>query len=61
MGLQAQERAAAQAQTQAAEAAALAGNNGNQNPHGQANQVGVRQMPQLVKLFIKLKPLRFHG
>ena len=61
MGLQAQERVAAQAQAQAAEAAAMAGNVGNENQHGQANQVGVRQMPQLVEQFIKLKPPKFHG
>ncbi|XP_030456700.1 uncharacterized protein LOC115677652 [Syzygium oleosum] len=59
MGMQAQERTAAYAQ--AAEAAPIVGNGGNQAQQEKAQPARVRQMPQLVEQFIKLKPPRFHG
>ncbi|XP_030443977.2 uncharacterized protein LOC115666381 [Syzygium oleosum] len=59
MGLQAQERAAAYAQT--AKAAPIAGNERNQANPGQAQPAGVRLMPHLVEQFMKLKPPKFTG
>ncbi|KAI6680470.1 hypothetical protein NL676_034351 [Syzygium grande] len=46
---------------EATEATSIAGVRGNQAQQGQAQPAGVRQMPQLVEQFIKLKPPKFHG
>ncbi|XP_056167650.1 uncharacterized protein LOC130138232 [Syzygium oleosum] len=61
---QAQERDNATAQASEAAAAVVnenAGVGGNQAQQGQVQPAGVRQMPQLVEQFIKLKPPQFHG
>ncbi|XP_056163637.1 uncharacterized protein LOC130136990 [Syzygium oleosum] len=59
MAMQEQERAAAYAQ--AAEAAPIGGNEGNQAQQGQAQPAVARQMPQLVEQFLKMKPPKFNG
>ena len=47
--------------TQAAETVVAAVVNENQTNMGQTQPTGVRQMPQLVEQFMKLKPPNFHG
>ena len=64
MDRQAQERDHATAQATEAAAAVVnenAGVGGNQAPQEQVQLAGVRQMPQLVEQFIKLKPHQFNG
>ncbi|KAI6706598.1 hypothetical protein NL676_009560 [Syzygium grande] len=48
-------------QAQGRDNAAAAAVEENQANAGQAQPAGVRQMPQLVEQFMKLKPPKFHG